>query len=229
MIKNTQEARLPITDKILLGALKCSRGDPNKPFIFEELVLATWQLDKNTFGLRGFEEKYPDSHKLHPNVFGSSAIISQGLLRKEKNGCLYITDAGLARAMSLSSSKINTHRRLPKQLQYSVLKILENPIFKQWLEDPTTPKDFRGAGYFWGISPGTPPKTVRERVLRIERTLKEILNFLEKTNLDCVKEDRVKGKILFERIDVERCQEFHKELKSRFKKELKILDPNSKY
>ena len=123
------------------------------------MVLATWEIDKNTFGLRGFEEKYPDSHKLHPNVFGGSALIAQGYLR-EKNKILYITTAGLARALSLSTLKINTSQRLHKQLQISVLKILEHPVFRQWLKDPTTPKDFRGGGYFWGISPGTPPKTV---------------------------------------------------------------------
>lgn len=192
------------------------------------MVLATWEIDKNTFGLRGFEEKYPDSHKLHPNVFGGSALIAQGYLR-EKNKILYITTAGLARALSLSTLKINTSQRLHKQLQISVLKILEHPVFRQWLKDPTTPKDFRGGGYFWGISPGTPPKTVRYRIRDIEQTLKNILDFLNSSNLDSIREERVKGKILFERNDVERCLEFHNELKYKFKKELKILDPEGKY
>lgn len=226
--ENQNGVTLTIGDKILLGALKCSTEDTKEPFTFEQLVLAAWEIDKNTFGLRGFEEKYPDSHKLHPNVFGGSALIAQGYLH-EKDKSLYITNVGLAKAMSLSSLKINTPQRLPKQLQNFVLKILEHPIFRQWLKDPTTPKDFRGAGHFWGISPGTPPKTVRERILSIERTLEQILDFLNSSNLDCIREERVKGKILLERTDIERCLQFHNELKFRFKKELKILDPGGKY
>ena len=220
---------LTIAEKIMLGALKCSEENQKTPFTFEELVLATWKIDKNTFGLRGFEENYPDSHKLHPNVFGGSALISQGYIKKKKNDLLYITDAGLARGLSISPLKINTPLRLNKQLQNFVLNMLSHPIFKKWIQDSANPKDFRGAGLFWGISPGTPPKTVNERISNIEKTLDNVLKFLHETKLEYVKEEKVRGKILFDKIDVERCLEFHNELKSRFKKELKILDPNGKY
>ena len=59
--------------------------------------------------------------------------------------------------------------------------------------------------------------------------LKEILNYFDKTNLDYVAKDRAGGKILFEREDIEQCLKFHMEMKSRFRKELKILDPTGKY
>jgi len=228
-MKQEKTVNLTISDKILIGASKCIENNPEKGFTFEELVLHTWKVDKNRFGLRGCEEKYPDSHKLHAHVFGGTALVAKGYLRFEKNGSLYLTDAGLARSMSFSSSKTDSPRRISKRLQHSIINLLENKIFRQWLDDPSNPKEFRGAAFFWGISPGTPPKFVRSKLSIIENTLKEILKFLNETGANEIREERVKGKILFERKDVERCLDFHNDLKNRFKKELKILDPKGNY
>ncbi|MEM0466856.1 MAG: hypothetical protein QXX20_04585 [Candidatus Thermoplasmatota archaeon] len=228
-MKNNDIDSLTIADKILMGAMKCSDGDPNKSFMFEELVLASWKLDKNRFGLRGFEEDHPDSHKLHAHVFGGTALVAKGFLRVEQNGLLHLTEAGLARSLSLSHTNIETSPRVSKALQYGISKLLENKFFKEWLQDSSHPKEFRSAAYFWGISFGTPPKIVREKLSQIEQMLKEILKFFETTKLDCIKEERVNGKILFEKRDVERCLEFHNQLKIRFQKELRRLDPEGKY
>lgn len=224
-----RDRELTIADKILLGALKYSEGDIHKPFTFEELVLATWELDKNTFGLRGFENNHPDSHKLHPNVFGATAIISRGYIRAERDCFLYITEAGIARALAIQNIDAGTEPRLAKHLQKKVLQIIHHSVFQKWLADRTYPHEFRDIGYFWEISPGTPPSAVRKRLDSIENTLEEILNYFDQVGLENLSEDRVGGKILFERKDVERCLEFHTEMKSRFKKELKILDPEGKY
>jgi len=228
-MKTDDGESLTIADKILIGATKCIDGDPNRGFTFEELVLATWKIDKNRFGLRGFEESHPDSHKLHAHVFGGTALIASGFLHAEKNGLLYITEAGLARSMSLLGIDTETSPRVPKKLQYEIIKLLENKFFKEWLQDNSNPKEFRSAAYFWGISFGTPSKIVREKLSRIEQMLKEMMKFFETTKLDCIKEERVNGKILFEKRDVERCLEFHNQLKIRFQKELRRLDPEGKY
>src|SRR6266850_896235 len=47
----------------------------------------------------------------------------------------------------------------------------EHPVFKAWLGDPVKPKYFREAGHFWGIAPGTPARTVRDRILGVDRVL----------------------------------------------------------
>lgn len=226
-----EDKKLTIVDKIILGALKCSEGDTNKPFTFGDLVIATWELDKFTFGLRGYEEKYPATHKIHPNLYGNPlrGLIESKSGQAKTDELLCITEAGLSRALSLNIKDVSSFKRLVEHLRNAIIRILEHSTFKKWLIDPTQPKDFREAAYFWGISPGTPSKIVRDRLLKIEKTIKGILDYFEKTGLDSMRKDRVNGKILFERKDVERCLEFHKEMKSRFKKELKILDPDGKY
>jgi hypothetical protein len=227
--KSEQVREITIADRIILGALQISDGDTERTFTFEELVVSTWKLYKNVFGLRGFEELYPDSAKIHPNVYHGSALVGKGLLRTIDERVLSMTDAGIARALSLKTADVDSKLGLPRKLRTAILDILEHRVFREWLEDPSKPKDFRGAGVFWGISPGTPSKVVRTRIQDVERKLEEILNFLENAGLDHVKEERVGGRILFEKVDVERCLEFHEEMKVRFRNELCLLDPGSTY
>jgi hypothetical protein len=107
-------------------------------------------------------------------------------------------------------------------LEEAVRKILEHPVFKDWLTNPTRPKYFREAGHFWGIAPGTPPRTVCERVNSVD-TLKAALKVLEQRGVDEIIEQR--GKVLFDREDIERCLEFQIALKQRFARDLQLLDP----
>jgi hypothetical protein len=101
---------------------------------------------------------------------------------------------------------------------------VEHTVFRHWLKDPTRPKYFREAGHFWGIAPGTPPKTVRERVASVERILQAAITALNDRNLNEIIEQR--GKILFDRKDIERCLQFQSVLKERFRKDLSLLDPD---
>ena len=69
--------------------------------------------------------------------------------------------------------------------------------------------------------PGTPPRVVRDRIARIESTLKEALQYMETRGVDALFKE--KDRVLCERLDIERCIEFHNVLKERFSKELKLL------
>jgi len=156
---------------------------------------------------------------------GKQGIVGEGLLTKVHQRVYRLTAAGLAAASDLAPSDTIARGKADRQLEAAVKQILEHPVFRQWLRDPTRPKYFREAGHFWGIAPGTPSKTVRERVASVERTLAAALKGLQDRNLNEVVEQR--GKILFDRKDIERCLEFQSVLKERFRKELRLLDPDS--
>ena len=87
--------------------------------------------------------------------------------------------------------------------------------------DHAKPAKFSGAGHFWGIAPGTPPRVVRDRIAKIESTLKEALQYMETRGVDAL--FREKDRVLCERQDIERCIEFHKMIKERFSKEIGLL------
>lgn len=55
------------------------------------------------------------------------------------------------------------------------------------------------------------------------RTLKAALEILEQRGVKEITEQR--GKVLFDRKDIERCLEFQTALKQRFARDLRLLDP----
>src|SRR5437870_4985294 len=219
---------LGLKQQILLSAYELTQGDLQKTVTAEQLLVHAWNEDKHAWGLRGFEEHHPDSSKLFKELdvhAGKQGIVGEGLLTKVHQRVYRLTASGLAAVSDLRPSDTVARGKADRQLEAAVKQIVEHPVFREWLKDPTRPKYFREAGHFWGIAPGTPAKTVRERVASVERTLAAALKGLQDRNLNEVVEQR--GKIVFDRKDIERCLEFQSVLKERFRKELRLLDPDS--
>ena len=220
-------------DKVLLAALECSHGNVNQSFTAEALLVTAWTADKRAFGLRGFEESHPDSNKLYTKIDGKDGLVAKGLLQAEGERTLRITDSGLGRALTISRDVLmesvdkELEVKVERALHESMASMLNSHEFQAWLINKSKPSRFREAGNFWGIAPGTPPRTVRERVTRIDQTLATARQRLEELGVEHVIEQR--GRALFDRGDVERLMDFQSVLKSRFQKDLKILDPEGKY
>lgn len=221
---------LGLKQQVLLAALECSGGNCQKMFTMEDLVVCSWKNDKRAWGLRGYEDLYPDSDKLQKEIGsrgpGLEGVVDLGWLERAQPRVYRLTPAGLVAASSLEPSNIVTREKADRELEVAVKQILEHRVFKNWIADPARPKYFREAGHFWGIAPGTPPKTVRERVYSIEQILGAALDLLRDRGVEEITERR--GKVLFDRHDIERCLEFQVTLKRRFATDLKLLDPDIK-
>lgn len=223
-----QQDTLSLGDKLLLAAVELSSGSVQRDFTAEDLVVASWQSDKLAFGLRGHEQQHPDSNKVYTKLDGRSGLVTKGWLSKMGERRLKVTQAGLARAVELrGAADTDLLAKLDRTLQDTVARILSHPEFVAWLKDRSKPSRFRGAGYFWGIAPGTPAATVRSRVKEIEQTLKAALEVLDKRGVTDVVKQR--GQVLFEKRDLELALEFHHNLKTRFANDLKVLDPEGTY
>ncbi len=220
-------SNLTLTEYVLLASLEISGGDLEREFTAEELLVAAWKENPEAFGLRGFEHEYPDSNKLYTKLDGRDGLVARGLLTKAGERVLKLTPVGLASAAGLRPADGSLQTKLHRVLQERVTRIIGHPVFRDWLNDPNRPKHFREAGHFWGIAPGTPAATVREKVLYVEKTLIEALRELDRLGTDVIAEQ--KGKPVFERIDLERSMEFQKTLKERFRKDLLLLDPEGPY
>jgi hypothetical protein len=218
---------LGLKQQILLAAFELTGGDLNKTFTAEELLVHGWKNDNLAWGLREFEESHPDSSKLFKELdahAGKQGIVGEGLLEKVHRRVFRLTPTGLAEASILRPSDAIAREKADRQLEQAVRQIIEHPVFKDWLRDPARPKYFREAGHFWGIAPGTPAKTVLERVTGVERTLTAALKALETRGTNKFIEQR--GKVLFELKDIQRCLEFQTVLIDRFGRDLKLLAPD---
>lgn len=218
---------LGLRQQLLLAAAELSGGDSQRTFTAEELLVHAWKKDNQAWGLRGFEPYHPDSSKFFKETdahAGKQGIVREGLLEKVHRRVYRITAAGLAAASRLSPSDTIARDKADRKLEEAVKQIIEHPVFKDWLSDPARPKYFREAGHFWGIAPGTPPKTVVDRITAVETTLKAALKALDDRGVNELIEQR--GKALFERKDIERCIEFQRLLIDRFKRDLTLLAPD---
>jgi hypothetical protein len=218
---------LGLKQQILLAAAELSGGDLQTTMTAEELLVSAWNKDRNAWGLRGFENSFPDSSKLFKELdahAGQQGIVGEGLLEKVQRRVFRLTPYGLAEASALRPLDAIAREKADRQLEQAVKQIIAHPVFKDWLKDPLRPKYFREAGYFWGIAPGTPAKTVLERVTLVERTLMAALKALDARRVNELIEQR--GKVLFERTDIERCLQFQRVLIERFKRDLELLAPD---
>jgi len=219
---------LGLREQVLIAALECSEGSCQKQFTFEDLLVSAWGKDKAAWGLRGYEQDHPDGEKMHREVDSrggaNKGMVALGFLEKVQPRIYRLTPSGLTEASALRPDDAISREKADRQLEQSVKQIIEHAVFKDWLKEPTRPKYFREAGHFWGIAPGTPAKTVLERVTTVARTLTAALKALDEREVNELVEQR--GKVLFERKDIERCLEFQRVLIGRFTRDLKLLAPD---
>lgn len=227
--KKESTRRASLREQVLLAALDCSGGDLEKTFTSEDLLVSAWKRDRFAWGLRGYEQDYPDVDKLRKELDSRGAreggaatgLVSSGLLLRVGQRMYRLTPAGLAAASEVVGAKPDARGKAERVLADALGAILSHSVFRGWLKDPSTPKHFRDAGHFWGIAPGTPPKVIQTRVLDIDMTLKKALGLLDAAGVDEVAARH--GKALFDRIDIERAVKFQETLKQRFAKDLVTL------
>jgi hypothetical protein len=221
--------RASLRQQVLLAALDCSGGDPEKTFTLEDLIVAAWNRDRLAWGLRGYEQEHPDGDRLRKEIDSrgaregtpSTGLVAAGLVSRVRERIYRLTPAGLAEAAEVVGAEPDARGKAERVLADSVGAILSHSVFCRWLKDPNSPKHFRDAGHFWGVAPGTPARVIHARVLDIDRTLEKALNLLDAGGVDEVVARH--GKALFDRSDIERAMNFHAMLKERFAKDLAVL------
>src|SRR5258706_614971 len=181
--KKETPRRAGLREQVLLAALDCSGGDLDKTFTSEDLLVAAWKRDRFAFGLRGYEQEYPDSDKVRKELDSrgarpggaSTGLVSSGLLLRVRERIYRLRPAGMAEAAEVVGAEPDTRGKAERVLAEAVGTILSHSVLRGWLKDSSSPKHFRDAGHFWGIAPGTPPRVIQSRILDIDRTLEKAL------------------------------------------------------
>lgn len=60
---------IPRPEKILVAMYQLSNGT-NQPLEYEDIVVKSWELFPDEFGLRKYVHKYPDSSDQHKPLYG---------------------------------------------------------------------------------------------------------------------------------------------------------------
>ncbi len=167
-----------VPEKILLAAENLDKQGQS-PFSAEALIVASWQRFPNTFGLKGFHEKYPDSNKILSSIMGEKGLARRGWLVKMGQKLYALTKEGrtvIRRVMmqeeetSISGAMVRLNR--------------DHDRFMKTLFDSTAVQKFEGhrkhelnfgdACRFWGVTVNMQGEVLEVMLDEMNTTLAEL-------------------------------------------------------
>lgn len=137
------EKKQDLRQQLLVAALACSDGDVNRTFSSEELLVAAWNRDPTSWGLRGYEREHPDSNRIHRELDsrgkGQQGIVGSGLLERVQPRTYRLTPKGLEAATRDGATTAEVRERIDRVFEGEVKRIIGHPAFIGWLRDSSTP------------------------------------------------------------------------------------------
>jgi len=186
-----------------------------KQFTEWELTVKTWELNKDRWGLKGFEHKYPDHKRVMNEIMakGTQKVLGRGWLIRVKPNYYTITNGGKAKAIALSSFSVTPEKRNVAQYD-AVTEYITDPVFKKYLQNPQEPKTWLEVSAFLSLTKNDPDMLERN-IKQILTNTQESLDWMKKNNLGVLKRSDSVPEIT--RDQLLKLEEFIKVLEQRFK------------
>src|SRR3989344_6693578 len=101
---------LTAAEEVLLAASNLVKKTKKNEFTEWDLTVNTWQVNKNRWGLRGYELQYPDHKRVMNEIMakGTQKVLGKGWLKRIRPNFYNVTSSGFAKAESLSGIEMNT-------------------------------------------------------------------------------------------------------------------------
>jgi hypothetical protein len=178
------QRNVTVHEKLLLAAAGLEDAG-HSPFTAEDLVVAAWRLDPETFGLAGHlnasgRPAYPNSNRVFVEIMGSKPIRKQGLLGKAGTKTFRLTESGRQRVTELRASgtepnggpaadaKVSFDRNTASKLQ----KLLGARAVLKMRAGRRDDVTFTDAASFWGITPRSSAMKFQERLGDVQGVLR---------------------------------------------------------
>lgn len=169
------EATLP--EKILLAAAQLEEQGQT-PFTAEALIVTSWEKYPRTFGLKGFEEKHPDSNKVLASIMGEKGLARRGWLNKAGQKLYTLTREGKAVVRRLLTGESSPPKpaaavRLEREQDRLLQSLLSSTAWEKYRETRQQELKFADACRFWGITENFAGPALDDRLDNIEVALAE--------------------------------------------------------
>jgi len=121
-----------------------------------ELTVSSWTRDRTRFGLRGFDQKYPDHKRVMMEIMGHKPQnpITLGFMEKMRPNVYRLTPLGRAEAARLrsgGSARAPLAASLQSDLYGTTATLLNHPVFNSWKNDPDQPRRWADAVTFLSL------------------------------------------------------------------------------
>jgi hypothetical protein len=148
-----------LPEKLLLAASHLEDAGQT-PFSAEALIVSAWQKFPRTFGLKGFEEKYPDSNRVLAHIMGEKGLPNRGWMVKVGQKLYTLTRDGrqVVRKLiqgedvpPLTAKRAAMVPQLPKDIDVLLQAQLCSPAYQKFRQGRQDEWTFSEACRFWGM------------------------------------------------------------------------------
>jgi hypothetical protein len=181
-VNHLADCTLP--EKILLAA-SALEEQGNTPFSAEALIVSAWQKYPRTFGLKGFEEQYPDSNKVLAMIMGEKGLPGRGWMAKVGQKQYALTRDGKHVVRKLMAGEevppLRSGRgagRLGREQDLLLQQLLAAAAVQKFTQNRAEEWTFSEACRFWSIADRTGAAVdqrldeLQARLLEIEKALR---------------------------------------------------------
>ena len=198
---------------------------PDSEFTAEELVVACWQKYPDSFGLQGYSDKYPDSNIVYRHIMGRDSIVRKQRWLSQKSQKRYaLTPAGINHALKIMGTvdliTVMQHQRIDRFYEQLLLRVLTGTAWNKFKSGQIEELTFTDACGFWSINPRSSGEQLRSARRDLAKAMSVVSEHLDEGNGDVTLASRIK----VSRDDLEQLQILEKELDTRFKDQLDIID-----
>jgi hypothetical protein len=177
----TAVADRTVSEMLLLSAVALEE-EGHLTFTAEELVVAAWQRFPRPFGLKGFAEQHPDANKVLTGLMGEKGIVRRGWLVKMGQKLYALTRDGRSEAGRLRGDPDAPlpppppprEEKLPRELEQTLLGLLESTAVQKYREDRKAELTFADACRFWAIPESLTGSALDARLDSFRATLSDV-------------------------------------------------------
>jgi len=215
---------LTIAEKLLLASVE--ERKEGEPFSAEDLVVQSWKMYPDTFGLAGYADDYPDSNRVLTNIMGSKGMRGKGWIQKVGQKQYRVTSEGISEAAQIASKEGSdgTEQKLRAELSRDVSKslrqIMDTKAAQKIIKGELESLSFYDACGFWDITARSNARTLHVQLTDTEQHLRQALDALESKDAQSLD---LRG-LSLEREQVETLLEAHREMQKMFEDDLSIIE-----
>lgn len=215
-------SELSAAEEVLLAAREIAQDDMEEVFSEWDLTVAAWQLNPHRWGMRGYEEEYPDHKRVMMEVMGRNNLVNKGWLERPKTNHYQITSAGMAKAAEITAPRDTRARSI--HIHDAVSAFALHPVFESHLEDEEKPKTWMDAEAFLQLR-SHDGSELEERFEQLRESIERALEFIETTEVDVLRRGDRPPAISRERL--ERLSRFLDLLEERFSRQISAIRKRS--
>jgi hypothetical protein len=178
-------ADLTVSQKILLAAHRLE-DQGHSPFTAEALTVAAWKGDPRTFGLRGFDNEYPDNNRVLACIMGERGLARRGWLVKVGQKLYNLSRQGkeeARRVLAGDDSPLPKRRALakiqvPKELEQQLVTMFTTTAFRRYEEGMKREITYKDACKFWGLTESAHGDAVDQTLAKVPAALAAVEQLL---------------------------------------------------